>query len=462
MEMIGGLLKTTSLAAIAAAAFAITGSTTPVKAADLGGNCCADLEERVAELEATTVRKGNRKVSVTLSGFVGQQIIWWDDGHQQDMYIGDGGNIFSRFRFVGSAKISPTVTAGFTYEFGNNATAIGSMNQLNGGDGLGGSGQASISQIVAGNTACGFDGSSAGCATIRDSTVWMRHAQLGMIKIGHGSTATDNLVLIDLGGMSSAGTPDTALYVGGFILRGTNGNLGTTSQNWQNAIRGHESWDTNRRDHIMYETPTFAGFSVQTAFAEDNYWDVALRYAGEFAGFRLAFGIGYQEDTKFNAPVQFGAPSGASADLCTTNCDIKSTEVKGSGSILHVPTGLFVTVAAGHRELEGTGSFVNPHDLDMWYLAGGVRKNFFGFGDTVLFGEYQESKGALSQATFLSSAIANPGDSKVTNWGLGINQYVDAAAMEVFVTYKHFELDAQNYIPISDLDVVVAGMRINF
>jgi len=37
-------------------------------AADLGGDCCADLEERVAELEATIARKGNRKVSLTLSG----------------------------------------------------------------------------------------------------------------------------------------------------------------------------------------------------------------------------------------------------------------------------------------------------------------------------------------------------------------------------------------------------------
>ena len=45
-------------------------SATPAKAADLGGDCCADLEERVAELEATTVRKGNKKVSVTLSGWV--------------------------------------------------------------------------------------------------------------------------------------------------------------------------------------------------------------------------------------------------------------------------------------------------------------------------------------------------------------------------------------------------------
>ena len=38
----------------------------PAKAADLGGDCCADLEERVAELEATTVRKGNKKVKVEL------------------------------------------------------------------------------------------------------------------------------------------------------------------------------------------------------------------------------------------------------------------------------------------------------------------------------------------------------------------------------------------------------------
>lgn len=39
-------------------------------AADLGGNCCADLEERVAELEATTARKGNRKISLTITGWV--------------------------------------------------------------------------------------------------------------------------------------------------------------------------------------------------------------------------------------------------------------------------------------------------------------------------------------------------------------------------------------------------------
>lgn len=86
--LIGG-----SVAALALAGWAYT-----AKAADLGGDCCADLEARVAELEATTARKGNRKVTLTISGHVGHQVLFWDDGGQSDMYIGDGGNIFSRFR----------------------------------------------------------------------------------------------------------------------------------------------------------------------------------------------------------------------------------------------------------------------------------------------------------------------------------------------------------------------------
>ena len=67
--MTRGLMKTASGIAIAAAAGLFA---TSAMAADLGigGNCCADLEERVAELEATTARKGNRVVSLTVYGRV--------------------------------------------------------------------------------------------------------------------------------------------------------------------------------------------------------------------------------------------------------------------------------------------------------------------------------------------------------------------------------------------------------
>ena len=70
-----------SLSALVAAGLLVGGlSVGSASAADLGGNCCADLEERIAELEATTARKGNRKVSLTVSGWVAEQVMWWDDG----------------------------------------------------------------------------------------------------------------------------------------------------------------------------------------------------------------------------------------------------------------------------------------------------------------------------------------------------------------------------------------------
>jgi hypothetical protein len=87
------------------------------KAGDLGGDCCADLEERVAELEATTVRKGNRKVSVTISGWVTKRGSWWDDGKEENFYVGDRDNtLSSHINLSGSAQVSPGWTAGYTIQ----------------------------------------------------------------------------------------------------------------------------------------------------------------------------------------------------------------------------------------------------------------------------------------------------------------------------------------------------------
>ncbi len=330
-------MKTTTKFAIAAAVTALMGSS--AYAADLGGSCCADLEERIAELEATTVRKGNRKVSVQISGFVGHQVMWWDDGTQSDTYIADGGNIFSRWRLRGSAKISPELTAGFTYEFGVNRHTISGANQGNG--------------AVANGSGQGDDAGECTNSCLRDSTVYLKHNRLGMVKIGQGSSATDNLVLIDLANRSAAGTMDIGLYIGGFAVRNDNGVFLPGS--WANAIRGHTSFDTFRTNHVLYETPSLAGFTVQAAVAEDNLWDVALRYAGEFNGVRVAFGIGYLEDLEFNAPVG-GITTFDNTVRCTTNCDVTVSEIKGSASILHVPTGLFLTGAYGNRELDGVNS----------------------------------------------------------------------------------------------------------
>src|SRR6185312_3741870 len=102
-------MKKSSLSALVAAGLLVGGlSAGSASAADLGGNCCADLEERIAELEATTARKGNRKVSLTISGWVGEQVMWWDDGAESNVYVtGLGTTLSSHFKFTGQATITP-------------------------------------------------------------------------------------------------------------------------------------------------------------------------------------------------------------------------------------------------------------------------------------------------------------------------------------------------------------------
>ncbi len=46
------------------------------------------LKKRIAELEATTARKGNRKVSLTMSGWVNEAVFFWDDGVEKNAYVG--------------------------------------------------------------------------------------------------------------------------------------------------------------------------------------------------------------------------------------------------------------------------------------------------------------------------------------------------------------------------------------
>src|SRR5215510_9046200 len=119
--MFRGLTKTSSRIAVAASLGLTLGmftlGTHPAKAADLGGGCCADLEERVAELEATTVRKGNKKVSVTISGWVVKLGTWWDDGHETNFYVGDKHTtLSSNIEVKGTATITPSWATGNTLE----------------------------------------------------------------------------------------------------------------------------------------------------------------------------------------------------------------------------------------------------------------------------------------------------------------------------------------------------------
>jgi predicted porin len=394
---------------------ATVGGMSAARAADLGGDCCADLEERVAELEATTARKGNRKVSLEIYGQVNTGVLYFNNGNVSDTYIVDNSNSPTRFGLRGSAKISPSLKAGFNIE---------------------------ISAISAGSSSVSItddDGGQAGdgALAVRFANWYLDHKSLGRVSVGRISSAMDGIQEIDLVGTSVVSLP--GINVGNKIL------VAGTVVTWDQVMHG---FDGDRVNGIRYDTPTFGGFQLSTSFSENDRYDVTLRYAGEFGGFRVAAGIGYglnsdNADTTVNFP------------LAPLNAVDENTLLSGSASVLHVSSGLFLTGFAGRRSIEG--GIAGDFDETNWGLRAGIAKNWFGIGNTVLFGEYNRFSNINNIGA--NGVVGGPGSLQSEVWGVSIIQNIDAAAMELFLSYKNYSID---FAPAQDMDIIFSGARIKF
>ena len=225
--MFGGLTKTSSRIAIAAALGMTLGgfvmSSHPAKAADLGGDCCADLEERVAELEATTVRKGNKKVSVTLSGWVVKYADWWDDGVESNFYVGDKHTtLSSHFQISGSATIAPGWSGGYTISVETRGgSTVGDANQFN-------------DDTSQGNT---YNIDILNNISVLLSYMWIKSDKWGTLNWGQLSQATDNVALLpDLSGTIIES--NAVLFDGSFFFLRPKG----FPKNAEGLVRAHLGW----------------------------------------------------------------------------------------------------------------------------------------------------------------------------------------------------------------------------
>jgi hypothetical protein len=461
-------LKSTSSAALFAALglFTVVGIPS-AKAADLGGDCCADLEERVAELEATTARKGNRKVSLTISGQVSTMVMGWSDGNNtrgSDTYVVD--NVMSGgtyFALSGSAKINPNLSAGFNITIAMDTGGRShNTSQIDDDGTAGGSGDNSAGSRITG----GFDTD----IVLTLANWYLDHKQLGRITVGRANTATVGITTIDLGGAGVIANANIGYTQRGMFLAVNDVLVNGT---WASALGGNtvNGSGLSRGNVISYSTPTLGGFSASAAWGEDDVWDAALRYAGEFSGFRLAAGIGYAHNDSglgdFNEDFT-GATPGTAAD----NNGPRISQVKGSASVLHVATGLFLTGAFVNQDNDNS----NPNTT-LWYVQGGIAKNWTGLGNTVLYGEYSRVKDGIVCSVGSATCIAATGSaadsissSEARVWGIGIVQNIDAAAMEVFLAFRQYQANFDtpaggNFagnIDYNDFNVVMGGARIKF
>jgi hypothetical protein len=476
--MNGALMKAASRFTIAAA-FGLVLGMSSAQAADLGGNCCADLEERIADLEATTARKGNRKMSLTITGQVHRMTLWWDDGESRGTYWGlDNTNSSSRFSFTGTAKVTPNVSMGFDItieiEAGGTSSKVSQFDE----DGK-------LGNQINGQVAGSFNQSNVDAyfGDARRAAWWIEDTRYGRLTVGRYESA-GAITTIDLAGIGAGASASVVLVNGAFLVRGPQGQYWATSF----GTFGDPAANQGRTELMRWDSPTWQGFILSASVAEfdSDYWGVMLRYANEFNGVRVAAGIGYENATdRFTSVAGLAGPN----DLLGPDPEVKAW---GAGlSVLHVPSGLFAQghyMAADFSCINGNPNGVangnapnglqNSYwgqttdcrkDADQWLIQAGITKNWFGFGNTAIFGEYSRNNGwgagdgsgafAGLGRNFAGGngivAVNGVTDSHMDVWGAGITQNLDAAATEMYLNWRHFDAD----VTCNGTAAVVAGVN---
>ena len=470
----------------------LAGTGTATFAADLGGACCADLEERVAELEATTARKSGKVVSLTVSGHVDRALLWYDDGSMRGFRTVDNNNSSSRFRLQGNAQVAPGLIAGYYIEFeftDANSFGVDQIDARRAGPPIAG---------AAGTAQPNGHGNSPFVIGIRQSHWYLKSDTLGTLSVGRLNNASKDMVVTDLGGIGIIANGDLRLNGSEMFMRraGTTGREGlcanglgcTSTLRWSALTPGIDSF---RIDGVRYDSPTLMGFTLSAAIGDDVRWDVALRFAQSWNGIKVAAAAGYLEDYDEQS---FDTEPFGPFTLKTGSRNQHETRLVGT--ILHEASGLFLDGWYINRSFHGTaasdvtvGRFTaagsQRPDFNEWWVAGGVKRNWFGPGTTSVYGEYGHGADALNGGALntISQQPGAPGGvnllevtrSDVDVWGVGAVQFIDKAAMELYVGYRHSAAHIEGCgsaasctgkittkQAFDDLQVVMAGARIKF
>lgn len=450
------------------AALVLAGAT--AAAQDIDAPCCTDLERRVAELEAMTARKGTRNLTVTITGLVDHAVMAWDDGAERNAYVVTNDNQRSHFAFVGTAAINAMWEAGYAIDIGIKTANSKLVNQVADG---------------------GFDGRPPTGFDLRSSVWFLRNKIYGTLYLGTAFAATDRI--------ANSNVTQTEMFdhyaapenmgLGMFLRSARDGRLTDSFLNWRRIIGagGDQPGESQRGfSLIKYVSPTWNGFTLAADWVATDFWDMALRYRKEIAGFDIGAGIGYLSlqpgsRTRSVCPAAFFT-GGEDATACH--------QLRGSVSAKHLDTGLFVNFGGNlvvdgilddTRRFGGTGVDDNER-----FVSGqvGIERQLSELGKTTLYaGYYRFSGGAPSVLTVGADDALNPTGtgnwavwhSNVDIWSAGIAQGFDNAAMVLYLAYHHArgevalrELQGATAsgaianAPIDDLDLLFSGAAIRF
>jgi predicted porin len=256
----------------------------------------------------TSAQAQAQGLQVKISGHVNRALMAVDDGQRSETFFVDNDNSSTRFRFVGSADLTPGLKAGVLWEVeyqGNDSNLVNMPNSPTG------------------------PGRSTGGPTFgeRHTNVFLE-GRWGKLTLGQGDGAANGGVEVDLSGTSVAHYAGNTDIAGGFHFRDAAGALTGPTITASSSQQDFES----RYDLVRYDTPVFGGFRLAGSFGTKGNSDVkelALWYSSNLGAIgRLAGALGYSrrnvaagDDEIFGGSISWLHGSGFNLTLGATNRD---------------------------------------------------------------------------------------------------------------------------------------------
>ena len=405
--------------------------------------CCGDLEARVDDLEATGARKGNRRMSLTISGLITWPVMAWYDGAEGDTYVVSNEIRRPRVRFAGEAHVQDGWTAGFAAEVGSAPRPFAPMDQRS------------------------YDPSS-GTLEVRQFNWSLKSTAFGQLTVGQLSQATDGITEISLANTGGVVTSSLPIMLGyyerGWFLRRDDGTL-TGLRFGDFLFRGRsDAWGEGHRwTAVRYDTPAFGGFTLSGTWGENDLADIALRYAGEWGRLRFAAGLGL---TRWRDQ----GPGDDSGCAMIPGKRSDCWELGGSVSVMDSGTGLFANAAAGYyadrltSELYGNKTGIKD-DESFVYAVAGIERQWSEMGKTTLFAQIWHKQlgagvsytgGLLDAAPLGALPFVSGGDATV--FGVSAVQVL-AEGVEVYASLNRTLMQVETSADGTPAGAVTTGIR---
>jgi len=245
--------------------------------------------------------------------------------------------------------------------------------------------------------------------------------RFGTLWMGQGSMATDGTSEFDNSGTGIVGysyIPDTA---GAYFFRDGDTLSGIT------IADAFDDFNGPRRFRIRYDTPEFSGLVFSTSYgqevlAEDDdadYYDVAVSYGYENEVIDLDAGIGY----------------------LWRNDDETTEKLMASASLLHLPTGLNLTLSAGDQRGD---------DAKFAYAKLGWTGDLISQGKTAVSVDYYDG----------SDFVVAGSDS--TSWGLQAVQSFDDLSLQAYLGYRVYSFEDDSDADYEDISSLLMGVTWKF